>query len=222
MEQLDDEDDEINYEDIPQWTPAQWSRAARGKEASKILRARAEADRPVWQAFWAAVRPVTQTDAFTRWFTGSKAVTDTEKPKVLFHATASSGNDFYCGQGPVGMDYGEDFGTGFYCFSQADTALTYGGPPSQDTMEHSIRVVPVYLCAVNPLVLRSHKDLKALWFAAGGEVAWLARSAEEKAAHILGLAFDSVLACRYRVNGFSTSPPKLRRPSMTAQHRIRS
>jgi hypothetical protein len=197
MKTRDDEDDEIDFSDIPTWTPAQWSRAARGEDARKILRARSEAGRPVREAFWAAVRPVTQTDAFKRWLAGSKAVTDTEKPEVLFHATASSGNDFYCGQGPVGMGYGEDFGTGFYFFSHADTALTYGGPPSQDPREPSIRVVPVYLCAVNPLVLRSHKDLKALWAAAGGEVAWLARSAEEKAAHILGLGFDSVLACRY-------------------------
>jgi hypothetical protein len=197
VEPPDDEDDEIDFSDIPQWTPAQWSRAARGEAARKILRARVEADRPVWDAFWAAVRPVTQTDAFTRWFAGSKAVTDTEKPEVLFHATASSSKDFYCGQGPVGMEYGEDFGTGYYFFSSADTALTYGGPPSQDTTEHTVRIVPVYLCAVNPLFLRTGEDLKALWAGAGGKVAWFARTAGEKAAHILGLGFDSVLACRY-------------------------
>lgn len=138
------EDDEIDFSDIPEWTPAQWSRAVRGEEARKILRARSEADRPVWKAFWAAVRPITQTDAFTRWFAASKAVNAEEKPEVLFHATPSSSNDFYCGQGPVGMEYGEDFRTGFYFFSHADTALTYGGPPSQDTRGHSTRVVPVH------------------------------------------------------------------------------
>jgi hypothetical protein len=95
MEPPDDEYDEINYEDIPQWTPAQWSRAAKGEAARKILRALVEADRPVWAAFWAAVRPVTQTEAFKSWFAGSMAVNDAEKPEVLFHATASSSNDFY-------------------------------------------------------------------------------------------------------------------------------
>jgi hypothetical protein len=143
------------------------------------------------------VRPVTQTDAFARWFAGSKAVTDEGNPKVLFHATASSSNDFYCGQGPVGREYGEDFGTGFYFFSRADTALTYGSPPSQDIGDFAIRLVPVYLCAVNPPVLRSVKDLKAFWARSGGKEAWFARTAQEKAAHILGLGFDSVLACRY-------------------------
>ena len=107
LESLDDAYDEIDFTDIPQWTPAQWSRAARGEAARKILRARVEADRTVWDAFWTVVRPVTQTDAFTRWFAGSKAVTDAEKAEVLFHATASSSNDFYFGQGPVGMEYGE-------------------------------------------------------------------------------------------------------------------
>jgi len=199
MEPPDDEDDEINFTDIPEGTPAQWSGAVKGpyREGLKILQARIEAGRPAWKAFWSAVRPVTQTDAFARWFAGSIAVTDAEEPKVLFHATAFSSNDLYCGQGPVGMEYGEPFGTGFYFFSGADTALTYGGPPAQDTMEHSIRVVPVYLRAVNPLVLSTGKDLKALWAGAGGKVAWFARSAEEKAAHILGLGFDSVLICRY-------------------------
>jgi hypothetical protein len=197
IEPPDDEDDEIDYTDIPQFTPAQWARGVTGEDARKILRARAEAGRPAWKAFWAAVRPVTQTDAFTRWFVGSKAVTDEEKPKVLFHATASSSNEFYCGQGPVGMEYGEDFGTGYYFFSHAHTALTYGGPPSQDTEDLAIRLVPVYLCAVNPLVLRSDKDLKAFRARSGGKVAWFARRAQEKAAHILGQGFDSVLACRY-------------------------
>jgi len=197
MEPPDDDDDEIDFTDIPEWTPAQWSRAARGEEARKILCARVEAGRPVREAFRAAVRPVTQTDDFIRWFAGSKAVTEEEKPKVLFHATASSRNEPYCLRGLVDTEYGEDFGRGFYSFSGPDTALTYGSPPSEDTGDCSFKPVPVYLRAYNPLVLRTGKDLKALWAGAGGRDAWFSTTPEEKAAHILGLGFDSVLACQY-------------------------
>jgi hypothetical protein len=197
MEPPDDEDDEINYTDIPEWTPAQWSRAVRGKDAWKILRARSEPTRPAREAFWAAVRPMTKTDAFKSWFAGSKAVTEEENPKVLFHATLSSSHDFYCSPGPVGLEYGAEFGKGYYFFSGPDTALTYVSPPSKDTADCPFKPVPVYLCAVNPLILRTDKDLRALWAGAGGEAAWFARTAEEKTTHILGLGFDSVLACRY-------------------------
>jgi hypothetical protein len=60
------------------------------------------------------------------------------------------------------------------------------------------------------------KTLKAFWAGSGGKEAWFARTAQEKAAHILGLGFDSVLACGTR-NRLFTSPSKSRRRSMIAQ-----
>lgn len=196
-ESPDDEDDEINFTDMPEWTAAQWARAVGGEEETKILDVRWEAGQAAREAFWAAVRPITESDAFKRWFAGSKAVTEEENPKVLYHAAASLNDDFYCSQGPVGAEYGADFGRGFYFFSDPETALTYGSPPSKDTEDCSIMSVPVYLSAVNPLVLRSGKDLAAIWASAGGEDAWFARTPEEKAAYIQRLGFDSVLAHRY-------------------------
>jgi hypothetical protein len=197
MEPPEDEDDEINYTDIPELTAAQLSRGVRGMEGRKILLARREAGRAAREAFWAAVRPITETEAFKLRFAGSKAVTEKENPEVLYHATASGSNDFYCSQGPVGSEYGADFGKGYYFFSSPETALTYGSPPPKDSGDCSIKPVPVYLCAVNPLILRSGKDLGALWAGAGGKATWFAMTPEEKAAYVQGLGFDSVLACRY-------------------------
>ena len=86
------EDDDINYTDMPKSTMAQLARAVKGpySEARKILRARSEAGRPAREAFWAAVKPITLTDAFRHWFTGSKAVAEEEKPRVLFHGLHSA------------------------------------------------------------------------------------------------------------------------------------
>ncbi len=115
------EDDDINYTDMPEWTPAQWSRAVKGPylETRKILRARSEAGRPAEEAFWAAVKPIIKTDAFRQWFGGSKAVTEEETPRVLFHAIESSRDDFYRSDGPVCSEY--------------------GGTPSEVTLKQAIR-----------------------------------------------------------------------------------
>jgi hypothetical protein len=58
-------------------------------------------------------------------------------------------------------------------------------------------VLPVYLSTAKPLVLRTGEDLRSLWAGAGGRDAWFAMTPKEKAEHIQGLGYDSVLAHRY-------------------------
>ena len=188
--QLPSEDDAINFTDMPVWTPAQWSRAVRGWEGRKVLRARWEAGRAAREAFWAAARPIASTEGFKRWFSASKAVTEDGKPEVLFHAT-DSGSEFYCSQGLVGTEYGADFGTGYYFFRDPETALSYRNPPNRDTGD-SIKSVAVYLAAVNPLILRTGRHLKGIWAGAGGKDVWFAMTSEKKAEYIQRLGFDSV------------------------------
>jgi hypothetical protein len=190
-------DDEINFTEMPEWTPAQWARGVRGPGARMILRARAEAGRPAKEAFWAAVKPIIKTDAFRQWFGGSKAVTEEGTPRVLFHAIPFGCDDFYRSDGPVYTEYGGDFGRGFYLYTNSETALTYGSPVAITSGESSARVIPAYLRAINPLVLCTGRDLKNLWAGAGGNDAWLAKTQEEKTEYIQGLGYDSVLAYQW-------------------------
>ena len=192
------DDDNINYSDIPEWTPAQWARTVRGPGAWKIARARAEASRPAWEAFRAGVAPITETDSFKDWFNGSKAVTENGEPQVLFHKSASCADKVFSSPGQVDAEYGEDFGLGIYCYAAPDTAQIYGGPAAAISGDASPGwLMPVYLCAVNPLALRTGKDLKDLWEGAGGKGAWNAKTPEEKAEYILNLGHDSVRAYQW-------------------------
>lgn len=189
-------DDEINYCDGATWTPAQWARSVRGNApgAREILRTRAKASRPAWTALRAAVAPLTLTDSFKTWFADSVALTENGKPLPLYHKTASCKDEFYCRPGQVSEDYGEDFGLGIYCWNAPDTALVYGDPGESVNAEEFSHVLPVYICACNPLVLSTGKDLKSLWAKAGGEKAWRAMAPHLKAQFIQEFGYDSVRA----------------------------
>ncbi len=96
----------------------------------------------------------------------------------------------------MGTEYGGDFGRGYYLFGSPDTSLTYGSQAVKIDGESSARVIPVYLRALNPLVIRTGEDL-AVRVSAGGWGGWFEWTPEERAAYAQGLGYDSVCACRW-------------------------
>jgi hypothetical protein len=116
-------DHEIAFTDRPARTAAQLATSVGGpyQEARRILRARWEADREAREAFHASVVPITKTDAFKRWLSRSRAVTENGSPKILFHG-GTSGFDKFCSRtGPVRVRSGAEQSLAAVCGSLAES-----------------------------------------------------------------------------------------------------
>lgn len=85
--------------------------------------------------------PKIETKAFKNWFGDSKAVDDTGKPIVVYHARRGDFEAF-----DPNMSEGKSFGTGTFFSSSPDVAATYN-----TSSQHSI--VPAYLSFQKPMIV---------------------------------------------------------------------
>lgn len=84
--------------------------------------------------------PKVQTKAFKNWFGESKAVDDSGKPVVVYHATRGNFDEFNT------TGEGQSINTGTFFSSSPDVAATYN-----TSSEHSM--VPAYLSLKNPMIV---------------------------------------------------------------------
>jgi len=99
--------------------------------------------------------PVTQTEAFRRWFGDSKVVDERGEPLVVYHGTPDARGLFGAdGSGKRGFRTSPTRGTVFFATDDQSTASSYANPHrAWDYQNAEPAVIPLYLSIQNPLVV---------------------------------------------------------------------
>ncbi|MDP3326332.1 MAG: LPD38 domain-containing protein, partial [Hydrogenophaga sp.] len=117
---------------------------------------------------YSARDPQTETEAFKKWFDGSKVVTASGDPQVVYHGTDGDFTEFDAGKS--GKNYRSTGGQrGIFFTSSPSTASVYaeqpagavlnpGNPDGADFGDGTANIMPVYLSLQNPLIVSSTKS----------------------------------------------------------------
>lgn len=91
-----------------------------------------------------------ETEAFKRWFAGSKVVDTQGKPLVVYHGTNQTITAFDLAK--IGTRDAGFFGSGFYFTPDENQALDYADTAVEDTGEGEAVAMPLYASLQNPFI----------------------------------------------------------------------